>query len=40
MPVMTFEGNMTDETEFDETRTARMIDFFITETLGLKKIAA
>ena len=39
MPVMTFEGNMTDEREFDEVRTARMIDLFVTETLGLKKVA-
>ena len=40
LPVMTFEGNMADEREFDEVRTARMIDLFVTETLGLKKIAA
>jgi benzoyl-CoA reductase subunit B len=39
MPVMTFEGNMADEREFDEVRTARMIDLFVTETLGLKKVA-
>lgn len=39
MPVMTFEGNMADEREFDETRTKRFIDLFIAETLGLKKVA-
>jgi benzoyl-CoA reductase subunit B len=39
LPAMTFEGNMADEREFDEARTARMIDLFITETLGLKKVA-
>jgi benzoyl-CoA reductase subunit B len=39
LPVMTFEGNMADEREFDEARTARMIDFFVRETLGLKKVA-
>ena len=37
MPVMTFEGNMADEREFSEGRTAGMIDLFVTETLGLKK---
>jgi len=35
-PVMTFEGNMGDEREFDETRTMARIDTFM-ETLGLKK---
>ncbi|MDH5695870.1 MAG: 2-hydroxyacyl-CoA dehydratase, partial [Dehalococcoidia bacterium] len=39
LPVMTFEGNMADEREFDEGRTKRFIDLFITETLGLKKVA-
>ena len=39
MPVMTFEGNMADEREFDEARTTRMIDLFVTQTLGLKKVA-
>jgi hypothetical protein len=39
LQVMTFEGNMADEREFDEARTARMIDLFVTETLGLKKVA-
>lgn len=38
LPTFTFEGNMADEREFDEVRTLRMIDLFITETLGLKKI--
>lgn len=36
-PVMTFEGNMGDEREFDETRTMTRIDTFM-ETLGLKKL--
>ena len=35
-PVMTFEGNMGDEREFDETRTMARIDSFM-ETLDLKK---
>ena len=39
LPVMTFEGNMADERDFDEVRTARMIDLFVNETLGLKKVA-
>jgi hypothetical protein len=39
LPFMTFEGNMADEREFDEARTARMTDLFVTETLGLKKVA-
>jgi len=39
LPVLTFEGNMADEREFDEARTARVIDLFVTETLGLKKVA-
>ena len=39
MPVMTFAGNMAGEREFNEARTARMIDLFVTETLGLKKAA-
>ena len=39
LPVMTFEGNMADEREFDEGRTTRLIDLFVTETLGLKKVA-
>jgi hypothetical protein len=37
--LMTFEGNMAEEREFDEARTARMIDLFVSETLGLKKVA-
>ena len=40
LPVLTFEGNMADEREFDETRTQRVIDLFISETLGLKKVVA
>lgn len=39
MPVLTFEGNMADEREFDEVRTTRVIDLFVRETLGLKKVA-
>ena len=39
LPVMTFEGNMVDERELDEARAARMIDPFVTETLGRKKVA-
>jgi len=35
-PVMTFEGNMGDEREFDEARTVARIDAFM-ETLGVKK---
>jgi benzoyl-CoA reductase subunit B len=40
LPTLTFEGNMADEREFDEGRSQRLIDLFITETLGLKKVAA
>ena len=36
-PVMTFEGNMGDEREFDEARTMARIDAFM-ETLSLNKI--
>jgi benzoyl-CoA reductase subunit B len=35
-PVMTFEGNMGDEREFDEARTTARMDAFM-ETLGIKK---
>lgn len=35
-PVMTFEGNMGDEREFDKARTTARIDTFM-ETLGIKK---
>jgi len=35
-PVMTFEGNMGDEREFDVTKTMARIDAFM-ETLGIKK---
>ncbi len=38
LPSLFFEGNMADEREFDEVRTQRLIDLFITETLGLKKL--
>jgi benzoyl-CoA reductase subunit B len=37
VPVMTYEGNMADEKEFDERRTVSRIDSFM-ETLGLKQI--
>lgn len=37
IPVMTFEGNMGDEREFDEGRTMARIDAFM-ETLGLSRI--
>ncbi|MEW5724806.1 MAG: benzoyl-CoA reductase, bzd-type, subunit O [Thermodesulfobacteriota bacterium] len=37
LPTMTYEGNMADEREFDEARVTRLIDLFLTETLGLKK---
>ena len=36
-PVMTFEGNMGDEREFDETRTMARIDAFM-ETLDMKRL--
>jgi len=29
IPVMTYEGNMPDEREFDEVRTSRMSDLFL-----------
>jgi benzoyl-CoA reductase subunit B len=35
-PVMTFEGNMGDEREFDLNRTMARVDAFM-ETLDLKK---
>lgn len=37
IPVMTFEGNMGDEREFDETRTMARIDAFM-ESLGLERL--
>lgn len=37
IPVMTFEGNMGDEREFDETRTMGRIDAFM-ESLGLGRL--
>jgi len=36
-PVMTFEGNMGDEREFDEAQTVNRIDAFM-ESLDFKKI--
>ena len=38
-PVMTFEGNMGDEREFDRAKTVDRIDTFM-ETLGLRKLAS
>jgi benzoyl-CoA reductase subunit B len=37
IPVMTFEGNMGDEREFDESRTMARIDAFM-ESLGLERL--
>ncbi|MFQ5892575.1 MAG: benzoyl-CoA reductase, bzd-type, subunit O, partial [Candidatus Methanofastidiosia archaeon] len=37
-PVMTFEGNMGDEMEFDETKTIDRIDTFM-ESLGVEKVS-
>jgi benzoyl-CoA reductase subunit B len=39
VPVMTYEGNMGDERDFDEPRTLARIDSFM-ESLGFKKIDA
>ena len=39
VPVMTFEGNMGDEREFDEVRTRARVDAFM-EQLGLRRQAA
>ncbi|HMV01441.1 MAG TPA: benzoyl-CoA reductase, bzd-type, subunit O [Rhodocyclaceae bacterium] len=39
VPIMTFEGNMGDEREFDEVRTQSRVDAFM-EQLGLRKKAA
>lgn len=39
IPVMTYEGNMGDEREFDEVRTQGRVDAFM-EQLGLRKLAA
>ena len=39
IPVMTFEGNQADAREFDEARVTRLIELFVTETLGLKQVA-
>ena len=36
-PVMTFEGNMGDEREFDEARTMARVDAFM-ETLSIKRV--
>lgn len=39
IPVMTYEGNMGDEREFDETKTLARIDAFM-ESMGLSKVTA
>ncbi|MDE3077519.1 MAG: 2-hydroxyacyl-CoA dehydratase, partial [Chloroflexota bacterium] len=39
VPVMTYEGNMADEREFDEARTYARVDAFM-ETLGLERLTA
>jgi benzoyl-CoA reductase subunit B len=39
MPVMTFEGNQADAREFDESRAKRLMELFVTETLGLQQVA-
>jgi len=39
VPIMTYEGNMGDEREFDEVRTQARVDAFM-EQLGLRKQAA
>ena len=39
IPVMTYEGNMGDDREFDEVRTQARVDAFM-EQLGLRKLAA
>jgi benzoyl-CoA reductase subunit B len=39
VPLMTYEGNMGDESEFDESRTRGRIESFM-ETLGLEKLEA
>jgi benzoyl-CoA reductase/2-hydroxyglutaryl-CoA dehydratase subunit BcrC/BadD/HgdB len=38
-PVLAYEGNMADEREFDLARTTKLVDIFLTETLGLEKLA-
>ena len=38
LPVMTYEGNCADAREFDETRTLMLIDLFLAEIMGLKKL--
>ena len=39
IPIMTYEGNMGDEREFDEVRSMGRVDAFM-EQLGLRKLAA
>ena len=39
VPIMTYEGNMGDEREFDEVRTQARVDAFM-EQLGLRRQAA
>jgi hypothetical protein len=37
-PVMAYEGIIADEGQFDEPRTKRLVNLFITETFDLKKV--
>ena len=39
IPVMSYEGNMGDDREFDEVRSMARVDAFM-EQLGLRKLAA
>jgi hypothetical protein len=39
LPVLTYEGNMADARQFDQPKVERLVDLFVTETLGLKKSA-
>jgi hypothetical protein len=38
LSTMTFEETMADEREYDEVKSQRMIDLFITETSELKEV--
>jgi len=39
VPVMTYEGNMADEREFDQSRAYARVDSFM-ENLGLERLTA
>lgn len=39
LPVLTYEGNMADARQFEQPKVERLVDLFVTETLGLKKTA-